>query len=204
MAWASTVAVVVPSPATSEVLEATSLSIWAPMFSYLSLSSISLATVTPSLVMVGLPNFLSMTTLRPLGPRVALTAAAMMLTPRSSAARPSSLKRICFGMVPLLVHPARRGRLLDDGEHVVFLHDQVVVVVDLHLRARVLAEEDPVPGFDIQRDLLAAFCDLPVADRDDLALLGFFLRGVRNDDAALLDLLLFFPLDDDPVVQWTN
>ena len=33
MAWASTVAVVVPSPATSEVLEATSLSIWAPMFS---------------------------------------------------------------------------------------------------------------------------------------------------------------------------
>ena len=33
MAWASTVAVVVPSPAMSEVLEATSLSIWAPMFS---------------------------------------------------------------------------------------------------------------------------------------------------------------------------
>ena len=33
IAWASTVAVVVPSPATSEVLEATSLSIWAPMFS---------------------------------------------------------------------------------------------------------------------------------------------------------------------------
>jgi hypothetical protein len=28
-----TVAVVVPSPATSEVLEATSLTIWAPMFS---------------------------------------------------------------------------------------------------------------------------------------------------------------------------
>jgi hypothetical protein len=36
MAWASTVAVVVPSPATSEVLEATSLTIWAPMFSNLS------------------------------------------------------------------------------------------------------------------------------------------------------------------------
>ena len=33
MAWASTVAVVVPSPATSEVLEATSFSIWAPMSS---------------------------------------------------------------------------------------------------------------------------------------------------------------------------
>ncbi len=33
MAWARTVAVVVPSPATSEVLEATSFTIWAPMFS---------------------------------------------------------------------------------------------------------------------------------------------------------------------------
>ena len=69
MAWASTVAVVVPSPAMSEVLDATSFSIWAPMFSYGSFSSISLATVTPSLVIVGLPNFLSMTTLRPFGPQ---------------------------------------------------------------------------------------------------------------------------------------
>src|SRR5438309_1502470 len=68
MDWARTVAVVVPSPATSLVLLATSRTIWAPMFSRLSLSSISLATVTPSLVMVGEPNFFSMTTLRPLVP----------------------------------------------------------------------------------------------------------------------------------------
>ena len=54
-AWASTVAVVVPSPALSEVLEATSLTICAPMFSNLSDSSISLATDTPSLVIVGAP-----------------------------------------------------------------------------------------------------------------------------------------------------
>ncbi len=53
MAWARTVAVVVPSPATSEVLEATSRTICAPMFSSALPSSISLATVTPSLVMVG-------------------------------------------------------------------------------------------------------------------------------------------------------
>ena len=56
MAWASTVAVVVPSPALSLVLEATSLTIWAPMFWSLSLSSISLATDTPSLVTVGAPK----------------------------------------------------------------------------------------------------------------------------------------------------
>ena len=56
MASARTVAVVVPSPATSLVLEATSLTMRAPMFSYLSSSSISLATVTPSLVTVGKPK----------------------------------------------------------------------------------------------------------------------------------------------------
>ena len=57
IAWARTVAVVVPSPATSEVFEATSRTICAPMFSSESFSSISFATVTPSLVIVGEPNF---------------------------------------------------------------------------------------------------------------------------------------------------
>src|SRR5207302_4169482 len=82
----------------SEVFEATSFSICAPMFSLGSLSSISLATVTPSLVIVGLPNFLSMTTLRPFGPSVALTAAAMMLLPHSRLARASSSNFSCFGI----------------------------------------------------------------------------------------------------------
>src|SRR5882724_9439628 len=217
MACASTVAVVVPSPAMSEVLEATSFSIWAPMSSYGSFSSISLATVTPSLVMVGLPYFLSMTTLRPLGPRVALTADAMMLTPRSRAARPSSLNRTCFGILVLLLDRAReltghhgpvglavRARLLDDREHVLFLHDQVLLLVHLDLGARVLAEEDAVVGLHVQRDFLAVLVHLPVAHRDDLALLGLLLRGVGNDDAALLGVLLFLALDKDPVMQRTN
>ena len=55
IAWASTVAVVVPSPASVLVRVATSRTIWAPMFSNLSESTISLATVTPSLVMRGAP-----------------------------------------------------------------------------------------------------------------------------------------------------
>src|SRR2546422_6904628 len=217
MAWASTVAVVVPSPAMSEVLEATSFSIWAPMSSKLSLSSISLATVTPSLVMVGLPNFLSITTLRPFGPMVALTADAKMLTPRSRAARPSSLNITCFGMLAILLVRSReltgprgpvglavRARLLDDREHVLFLHDQVLLLVHLDLGARVLAEEDPVVRLHVQRDLLAILVHLPVAHCDDLALLGLLLRGVGNDDAALLGILLFLALDEDPVVQRTN
>src|SRR3977135_1919637 len=87
MAWARTVAVVVPSPAKSEDFEATSRTICAPMFSNLSSSSISLATVTPSLVMRGAPNDLSSTTLRPLGPSVHRTAWARGQMSRSILAR---------------------------------------------------------------------------------------------------------------------
>ena len=85
------VAVVVPSPAMSEVFEATSRTICAPMFSSGSFSSISFATVTPSLVMVGPPNFFSRTTLRPLGPSVTFTASASWFTPRRIAWREFSL-----------------------------------------------------------------------------------------------------------------
>jgi len=90
IACARTVAVVVPSPATSEVCEATSLTICAPIFSNLSSSSISFATETPSLVTVGAPKLLSRTTLRPLGPSVILTALARTLTPLTIRARASS------------------------------------------------------------------------------------------------------------------
>ena len=93
IAWASTVAVVVPSPAMSLVFEATSRTICAPMFSNLSASSISLATVTPSLVMRGAPKLLSSTTLRPFGPSVTFTASARMSTPRSMRWRASPPNR---------------------------------------------------------------------------------------------------------------
>src|SRR5437762_1866937 len=99
IARASTVAVVVPSPATSEVLEATSFTICAPMFSNLSGSSISFATVTPSLVTVGAPHDFSSTTLRPRGPRVTVTASASTLTPRSTLARASSPNFTSFAAI---------------------------------------------------------------------------------------------------------
>src|ERR1700683_1548179 len=98
IAWARTVAVVVPSPATSLVLVATSLASWAPRFSYGSSSSTSLATVTPSLVMVGAPHFLSSTTLRPIGPSVTFTASASLLTPRSSERRAASSNSRVLGL----------------------------------------------------------------------------------------------------------
>src|SRR6266566_1833754 len=175
IAWASTVAVVVPSPATSEVLEATSRTICVSMFLYLSFSSISLATMTPSLMIVGLPNFLSMTTLRPFGPSVAFTAAAMIVTPLSSELRASSSNLSCFGM-------DRVPPLLENGEDVFLAHDEVFLVVDLDLGARILAEQDLVAGLHVQRDLLAVVADLARPDGDHLALLRLLLGGVRDDD----------------------
>ncbi len=117
MACASTVAVVVPSPAMSEVWEATSFTICAPMFSNLSSSSISLATDTPSLVTVGAPKALSSTTLRPLGPSVTLTASARIFTPATRRWRASSLNFTSLAVILLFLYinsvqqRARRIRL---------------------------------------------------------------------------------------------
>ena len=97
-AWASTTEVVVPSPATSSVFLATSLTSSAPIFSYGSSSSISLAMETPSLVIVGAPHFFSSTTLRPRGPSVTRTASARMFRPRSRPRRASSSKAMIFAI----------------------------------------------------------------------------------------------------------
>ncbi len=76
IAWAMTVAVVVPSPTMSLVLIAASLTSCAPMFSNWSFRWISRAIVTPSLVTTGDPVIFSRMTLRPFGPRVDFTASA--------------------------------------------------------------------------------------------------------------------------------
>ena len=65
IALAKTVAVVVPSPAFSFVLFATSWTSLAPIFWNLSFNSTAFATVTPSLVILGLPHEDSIITFRP-------------------------------------------------------------------------------------------------------------------------------------------
>ena len=74
------------------------------MFSKWSLKSRSRATVTPSLVTRGGPNFLSSTTERPRGPRVTATASATASTPRRSSCRASVSNRSCLaGMLSQLL-----------------------------------------------------------------------------------------------------
>src|SRR5215469_13178524 len=98
IAWAMTVAVVVPSPTMSFVLIAASLTSCAPMFSNWSFRWISRAIVTPSLVTTGEPVIFSRMTLRPFGPSVVFTASASWSTPASSRARASAPKRSSLAM----------------------------------------------------------------------------------------------------------
>src|ERR1700754_3945538 len=210
IAAASTVAVVVPSPAASAALEATSRTIWAPMFSNLSSSSISFATVTPSLVMRGAPNDLSSTTLRPFGPSVTFTALARMSTPRSILSRASTEN--LTSLAAMVATPLKKlsGLFLGgDGafqhaEDVGFLHDQEVLTVDLDLGARPLAEQHDVADLQVDRDQLARLVAAAGADCNDLALARLFLGAVGNDDAAGCLLLGIDALDDDTVVKRTK
>src|SRR5579872_1406015 len=201
----------------SLVFDATSRSICAPIFSNLSASSISLATVTPSLVIRGAPKDLSRTTLRPLGPSVTLTALARMSTPRSSRSRASPWNftslaaMLCYflflrgnrGLGDFL--GGFRGRTaFDDPHNVGFFHDHELFAVDLDLGPRPFAEEHPVTRPDIERMKHAILAPGSGADRDHLALLRFFFGGVRDDDPARRFLLLLQAPDHDAVVQGTE
>src|SRR6202008_4160472 len=181
MADASTVAVVVPSPATSEVLEATSRTIWAPMFSNLSSSSISLATVTPSLVMRGAPNDLSSTTLRPFGPSVTFTALLRMSIPRSILSRASTENLTSLADIFLLPeflfrYWGRSSMLLLGRGHlqhahdVGLLHDQKILAVDLDLGAGPFAEQHAITLLQIDRNELAGLVAAARTDGSNLAL----------------------------------
>src|SRR5215471_16450744 len=154
-----------------------------------------------------------MTTLRPLGPSVTLTASARRLTPRSSARRASSsnskllamsssylrfwMAFHCFMPPPRARHSAGPGRcwtrwrvhrlirwlLLDDGQHVAGGQHEVA---DAH----------------VHRDALGACVVEPArTDRKNLALLGLLLGGVRDDQAGRGGLLGFERAHHDPVFK---
>src|SRR5437763_11167615 len=196
------------------------------MFSNLSSSSISLATVTPSLVMRGAPYDLSSTTLRPLGPSVTRTAWARVSMPRSILSRASTenftsladmsetpQRNCCVRSItrlpPSPTETSSRSLLarfgLDQHPHdVAFLHDQVLDLVNLDLGSRPLAEQHLVANLDVDRDQLAALVAAARADGDHLAALWLFLGVIRNDDACGGSCLGFDTFDDDTVVERTE
>src|SRR6266446_6350024 len=207
IACASTVAVVVPSPARSLVFWATSRTIWAPMFSNLSDSSISLATVTPSLVMRGAPYDLLRMTLRPFGPSVTFTALARMSMPCSMRARASPLN--LSSLAAISVSPWLSGFLdcdgrVDDAHDVAFLHDHQVFAVELDLGARPFSEQHAVAALDVERVQLAILVARARANGDHFALHRLFLRCVGDENAAGALRFRLDTADQDAVLQWTQ
>src|SRR5579871_1802905 len=196
IACASTVAVVVPSPARSLVFEATSRTIWAPIFSNLSASSISLATVTPSLLIRGAPKDLSSTTLRPFGPSVTLTVLANISTPRSIRSR-VGVKANFFGSHGLLPSSAP----FDDTHNVAFLHDDEFLPVDLDLGTGPFAKQHPIANLDIERVQATILAPGTGAGGEDLAFHRLLLGRIRNDDSPFGLLFLIDAADQHTVLK---
>src|SRR5581483_11281023 len=173
-------AVVVPSPATSLVLVATSRRRTAPRFSIGSFSSMSLAMVTPSLITRGRPNLRSRTTLRPLGPSVMRTALASTSMPRFSASRASMSKitALAISVPPDVALTRAPGRA------------RPVVVRDQHSPVTAeRARRDPDSGVRLAPLVLAPIeaphdpldQASPVAQRDEFRNAAFDLGHVACD-----------------------
>jgi len=138
-------------------------------------------------VIVGEPNFFSITTLRPLGPSVAFTASARMFTPRKNRLTGFLTvqnllchSRILLGTVvryPLSqcqssasVLVARKARYARPARTYFFTIPRTsssrmirkFLTVELDLGARVLAEEDVVACLHIERKTLPSSFDLPL------------------------------------------
>jgi len=74
--------------------------------------------------------------------------------------------------------------LANNAQNIAFLHDQQVFAVELDLGAGPFAEQDAIARLDVERGDLAVIALGAAADGDNLTLLGLFLGGIRNDDAA--------------------
>ena len=225
IAWASTVAVVVPSPATSLVLVATSLvelrTEVLERVVELDLTGDGHTVVgdgrrAPLLVEDDVAALGAERHLDGVGERVdaALERAAgvlvelqdlrhrLMLLFRNRAVRyeKSSRPRPAGGDLSQRATSLGDGSG-NDGEHVAGGEDEVLLAGVLHLGAAVLAVDDLVADGDVERDAVAVVVDATRADRQDLALLGLLLGGVRDDQAGGRGLLGVEGLDDDAVLE---
>src|SRR5213595_2854530 len=79
----------------------------------------------------------------------------------------------------------------DDAEDIVLAHDQVSIAVDLDFSAAVFRNQHLVAGFNGEIDFLSIVVNFTGAKSDDFAFLRFFLRGIRDNDTALLYFSLF-------------
>src|SRR5690606_7867700 len=138
---------------------------------------------------------LSRTTLRPLGPRVTLTASASVSTPRWMPSRAS-----WSNAMSLAIRCDYPRLLFDDREQVTSGQEKVLFAVVLQLGAAVLGEDDGVALLDVDSDALALLVGAARAHSDDGGLLRLLLGGVRDDQAGSGGGLGLDDLDQDLVL----
>jgi hypothetical protein len=93
------------------------------------------------------------------------------------------------------------GRLLfDNAEDVALAHDEVLITVERHFGAGVLAIDDVVIFLHRHLDP-GAILSPTRPGRDDRSLLGLLLRRIRDVETAFGLLFGRFRLDDDAVAE---
>ena len=91
------------------------------------------------------------------------------------------------------------GRI-QNAEHIVLAHDDVLRALQRDLVAGVFSKKDTVAGFDVESHQCAILQALAVADGHNFALLRFLLGGVGDDDAIPRGFLFVNPLHHDAVI----
>src|SRR5271157_1597331 len=101
----------------------------------------------------------------------------------------------------LLLGKGRLGGAFQDAEDFFLAHDQEVFAVDLDFGAGILAEQNAVARFHVQREGLALVVGLAAAYGDDFAFLWLVFGGVGDDDATPGGFGLFYTTDHNSVMQ---
>jgi hypothetical protein len=83
-------------------------------------------------------------------------------------------------------------------------YDEQVLTINLNLGTGPFSEQHAVACFELESHEVALLVAGTGADGDDLAFLGFFLRGVGNDDAASGLLVTFDAAHDHAVAKDGN
>src|ERR671918_459962 len=137
---------------------------------------------------------------------IGFAPAATFFMPRRTIARASTVAVV----VPSAArrHPRARAPaggslcslLAEDGEDVAGRQDQVLLALDLDLRAAVLAVDHLVADRDVERNAVP-FLEAAGPNGHDGALLGLLLRRVRDHDARGRGLLLLARVDHDAILE---
>src|SRR5262249_41806908 len=105
---------------------------------------------------------------------------------------------------PRCLHRGQFTNTLSNAEDLVLADDEVFLAVQLDLGTRIFADEHEIADVHVEGNGLAIISDPPSTHGDDLRLLRFFLRGVRDDDSTHPLLLLFYALHKNSIAQGTN